>query len=365
MVDSLLKQFAQTSQLGANGAYVEDLYEQYLVAPDSVDAKWRQYFDGLKGREAGDIPHSAVIEQIAQAGRLAARGVVTAASGVGDERERGVGKLITAYRSRGHLAANLDPLGLTPKPEAPDLALGFHRLSESDTGSEFSTGGVAGRERMKLGELEGDLCRQRRRRVHAHHRRRTAPLDVRAPGSRRRQLRPHGRRQAAHPRTPDRGRGARALPAHQIRRPEALLAGRRRQPDPDAGRDDPARRRRRGQGHRHRHGPPRSPQRADQHVLGKPPRKLFDEFEGKFDAQPRRRPRGRREVPHGLLRRHRHPRAVRPPGAGVQPVAPGDRQSGGRSARCVRANCAATTRSASRSCRSCSTAMPRSPARAW
>ena len=69
MVDSLLKQFAQTSQLGANGAYVEDLYEQYLVAPDSVDAKWRQYFDGLKGREAGDIPHSAVIEQIAQAGR--------------------------------------------------------------------------------------------------------------------------------------------------------------------------------------------------------------------------------------------------------------------------------------------------------
>ena len=153
MVDSLLKQFAQTSQLGANGAYVEDLYEQYLVAPDSVDAKWRQYFDGLKGREAGDVPHSAVIGQIAEAGRLAARGVVATATGAGDERERGVGKLITAYRSRGHLAANLDPLGLTIKPEAPDLALGFHRLSESDTGSEFSTGGVGGRERMKLGEL--------------------------------------------------------------------------------------------------------------------------------------------------------------------------------------------------------------------
>ena len=153
MVDSLLKQFAQTSQLGANGAYIEDLYEQYLVAPDSIDAKWRGYFDGLKGREAGDIPHSAVIDQIAQAGRLAARGVVTTATGAGDERERGVGKLITAYRSRGHLAANLDPLGMTPKPDAPDLALGFHRLSESDTGSEFSTGGVAGRERMKLGEL--------------------------------------------------------------------------------------------------------------------------------------------------------------------------------------------------------------------
>jgi len=152
MVDSLLKQFAQSSQLGANGAYIEDLYEQYLVAPDSVGPKWKQYFDGLKGREAGDVPHSVVIDQIAAAGRLAARGAL-ATTGGGDERERAVGKLITAYRSRGHLAANLDPLGMTVKPEAPDLALAFHRLSESDANSEFSTGGVAGRERMKLGEL--------------------------------------------------------------------------------------------------------------------------------------------------------------------------------------------------------------------
>jgi len=84
MVDSLLKQFAQSSQLGASGAYIEDLYEQYLVAPESVGPKWKQYFDGLKGREAGDVPHSVVIEQIAEAGRRAARGVV--ASGGGDER---------------------------------------------------------------------------------------------------------------------------------------------------------------------------------------------------------------------------------------------------------------------------------------
>ena len=113
-MDSLLKQFAQSSQLGANAAYIEDLYEQYLVAPDSVDPKWKPYFDGLKGREAGDVPHSAVIDQIAEAGRQAARGVVPASSGSGDERERHVGRLITAYRSRGHLGAHLDPLGLTP-----------------------------------------------------------------------------------------------------------------------------------------------------------------------------------------------------------------------------------------------------------
>ena len=150
-MDSLLKQFAQSSQLGSNAAYIEDLYEQYLVAPDSVGSQWKAWFDGFKGREAGDVPHSAVIESVAAAGRQAARGMVE--QGAGDERERHVGRLITAYRSRGHLGAALDPLAMQDKPEAPDLGLAFHRLSESDLSAEFSTGGVGGNPRMKLGDL--------------------------------------------------------------------------------------------------------------------------------------------------------------------------------------------------------------------
>jgi 2-oxoglutarate dehydrogenase E1 component len=154
-VDSLLKQFAQSSQLGANAAYIEDLYEQYLVSPDSVDSKWKAWFDSFKGREAGDVPHSAVIDAIAAAGREAARGVAVApnAGKAGDERDFAIGKLIIAYRSRGHLAADLDPLGMLEKNEAPDLSLGFHRLSEGDLDTEFGSGGVGGNERMKLRDL--------------------------------------------------------------------------------------------------------------------------------------------------------------------------------------------------------------------
>ena len=151
-MDNLLKQFAQSSQLaGGNASYIEDLYEQYLVSPDSVDPKWKSWFDGFKGREAGDVPHSAVIAHIAEAGRNAASGAV--AGGTGDERERNVGRLITAYRSRGHLGARLDPLGLTPPVNPPDLSLGFHHLSDADLGDEFSTGGVGGQPRMKLRDL--------------------------------------------------------------------------------------------------------------------------------------------------------------------------------------------------------------------
>ncbi|MHC9085235.1 2-oxoglutarate dehydrogenase E1 component [Luteimonas sp. RIT-PG2_3] len=152
-MDSLLKQFAQSSQLGANAAYIEDLYEQYLVNPDSVDPKWQTWFDSLKGREAGDVPHSAVISAVADAGKRAARGLAVGHSDSSDERERHIGRLITAYRSRGHLGAKLDPLGLVPPINPPDLDLAFHSLSESDLDAEFSTGGVAGQPRMKLRDL--------------------------------------------------------------------------------------------------------------------------------------------------------------------------------------------------------------------
>ena len=153
MADSLIKQFAQSSQLGSNAAFIEELYEQYLVAPDSVDGDWKQYFDALKGREAGDIPHSVVAEAVATAGRRADLPGAGAPTGNGDERERHVGRLITAFRSRGHLAANIDPLGMRPHPDAPDLTLGFHRLSEADASTVFSTGGVGGKDRMALGDL--------------------------------------------------------------------------------------------------------------------------------------------------------------------------------------------------------------------
>ena len=40
-MDSLIKHFSQTSQLsGGNAGFIEDLYEQDLVNPDSVGDQW-------------------------------------------------------------------------------------------------------------------------------------------------------------------------------------------------------------------------------------------------------------------------------------------------------------------------------------
>ena len=48
-----------------------------------------------------------------------------------------VDQLIRAYRTRGHMIAQIDPLGLA-RPCPPELDPAFYGLTESDTGRRFS-----------------------------------------------------------------------------------------------------------------------------------------------------------------------------------------------------------------------------------
>ena len=71
-----------------------------------------------------------------------------------------------------------------------------------------------------------------------------------------------GRREAKPAVATHRRGGPGALPAHQVRGPEALFPRGRRFPDPAARRSRPAVRHQRRGGDRHRHGASRAPQRA-------------------------------------------------------------------------------------------------------
>jgi len=171
---SLLQQFQASSPLsGGNAAFIEGLYEAWLNDPAAVGPQWRSWFEALRGREAGDVPHSAAVARIEAAQKRGTRGVsLQAVAGEApSQKQAGVLKLVTAYRSRGHLAARLDPLdmehtfpasdleavGLLPRPHAPDLEIGFHGLSNADLDTEFSTGSLAGPQRLRLRDLVGLL----------------------------------------------------------------------------------------------------------------------------------------------------------------------------------------------------------------
>jgi len=151
-----IREFAESSALaGGNADYVESLYNAWLADDSSVSAEWASYFDTFQGRQHGDIAPNAAIARIEAAQQQ--RGQQRAAAPVSDEHARkqaGVLRLLTAYRSRGHLAANLDPLNLAEKMPAPDLGLAFHGLSDADLDTEFDIGNYAGNgQRMKLRDL--------------------------------------------------------------------------------------------------------------------------------------------------------------------------------------------------------------------
>ena len=66
-MSDLLKFFQDTSALyGSNAPYIEDLYEQFLEDPDSIESTWREKFSQLPQKlNKRDIAHSPVIERFA------------------------------------------------------------------------------------------------------------------------------------------------------------------------------------------------------------------------------------------------------------------------------------------------------------
>ncbi|WP_409019664.1 2-oxoglutarate dehydrogenase E1 component [Brevundimonas vesicularis] len=167
--------FAETSFLyGANAAFIEDLHEQWAADPGSVPGEWRTFFDQLKdnavevrenaaagawGRDRSPEPseETAVFD-----GRWPAPNVkadrsgkptpaAAAPGGVTAEDVRAAAHdsiralmLIRAYRVRGHLQANLDPLGIELPIQHPELTPQFHGFTAADMDRPIFLDGVLG-----------------------------------------------------------------------------------------------------------------------------------------------------------------------------------------------------------------------------
>jgi 2-oxoglutarate dehydrogenase E1 component len=161
-----MEQLWQTSHLqGGNLAYVEQLFETYLSDPNAVPEEWRSYFDrlpsvdGYKGR---DVSHASIRQQFEHISRnqrfLATGGVPASATTDADKKQIRVLQLINAFRFRGHQEAKLDPLGVWNRPPVEDLDPAFHELTEADMDLEFQTGSLCfGDESMRLRDIVSGL----------------------------------------------------------------------------------------------------------------------------------------------------------------------------------------------------------------
>jgi 2-oxoglutarate dehydrogenase E1 component len=160
-----LKALLETSHLyGGNATFIEELYDQYLENPNSVAEPWRDFFDRMQQEGLRDRSHSSVIESFRRkdgGGRI----VVQAAGGMdarAAEKQAAVLRLINAWRVRGHQLSAIDPLQLNKELHEPpprDLDPLFHHLTEQDMDTEFNTGSLVAPERMTLREIF-DFCIQ-------------------------------------------------------------------------------------------------------------------------------------------------------------------------------------------------------------
>ena len=161
MSQSLADQLATTALSGGNAGFIEDLYEQFLKDPAGVDPTWAAYFKGLRGSTPGEVAHGPIRERLLA--RLQAppalAGAGSAESGGASAKQGAVSRLIQIYANRGHLAANLDPLGLQERPRPYVLDLEYFGLSDADLETEFFTGSRnhAIAERAKLRDIIADL----------------------------------------------------------------------------------------------------------------------------------------------------------------------------------------------------------------
>ena len=155
---------------GANAPFIAELYARYLDNPGSVDASWQAVFGELTETNGVAVEQPSWSKDRTriigvpdpEAAKPAKGGAKAgAAAGLSEAEVKAAAldsvralMIIRAYRARGHLVSNLDPLGLAgtrfPHPELDPAHFGF---GEADMDRPIFLANVLGREKATLREI--------------------------------------------------------------------------------------------------------------------------------------------------------------------------------------------------------------------
>jgi len=130
--------------LANNLSFLDEVYERYRQDPASVDATWRALF--ANGNYASAVaPAAAASAPSAETGTAATPGA------------HSLWPLVNAYRVRGHLEADLDPLDLLERPPHPELEPGTYGVTAGAMDEAGPTGGLYGVDRASPREVLAHL----------------------------------------------------------------------------------------------------------------------------------------------------------------------------------------------------------------
>ncbi|QDS86626.1 2-oxoglutarate dehydrogenase E1 component [Rosistilla ulvae] len=122
--------------------YIDDLYVQYVKDPESVSPGWRQYFEQFL------VATDETTAKLSEAAAAAVQGNGSPdGQALGNVTEHAlwlarmqdqVDQLVREYRVRGHLVAQVDPLGMAQKG-CPELNVESYGLTEDDLSRPFDS----------------------------------------------------------------------------------------------------------------------------------------------------------------------------------------------------------------------------------
>ena len=167
---------------GVSPAFIEALYAKYQTSPGSIEPTWQSFFQGLEAGPQGprwasdrwpltttdDLTAGLDPTQMEpapkpQKGKPAPAAAAPAASEADVVRAASdairAQLLIRTYRVRGHLAANLDPLGLAPREMPEDLKTEYYGFTDADIDRPVYLGGTMGYEWATIRQLVDTLRR--------------------------------------------------------------------------------------------------------------------------------------------------------------------------------------------------------------
>ncbi|MEC5394330.1 2-oxoglutarate dehydrogenase E1 component [Bergeyella sp. RCAD1439] len=122
----------------AHSQFIEDLYQQYLKYPDSLEPSWKAFFQGFDFAlenydDSVEMATSGSSGIAAQVGQAAAQGQIPEDI----KKEFKVLNLIEAYRHRGHLFTRTNPVR-ERRHYQPTLDIENFGLSQSDLNTKFN-----------------------------------------------------------------------------------------------------------------------------------------------------------------------------------------------------------------------------------
>jgi 2-oxoglutarate dehydrogenase E1 component len=117
-------------------AYVENLYQEFVKNPESVDPEFRKFFEGFDFAVSSHATNGKAVS--AEPAKI-----VSTDSGIDWMREISAYRMILGYRNKAHLIAKTNPIRKR-KDRGANLDLKFFNFTEADLDKEFNAGNLIG-----------------------------------------------------------------------------------------------------------------------------------------------------------------------------------------------------------------------------